>query len=196
MAATQSVAELRRLLDRQSEPVPDDSRASALRGSSDGDGIPAPPELYAEPSYIGSHTFVGRTAQLETLSDWAAAAEPHTVLLFEAIGGTGKSMLTWEWTTRHANAARDDWAGLFWYSFYEKGAVMADFCGRALAYMTGRPLSDFTKMNQPLLSEQLLRQLQSRPWLLVLDGLERVLVSYHREDAAQLADEDAGRATR
>jgi tetratricopeptide (TPR) repeat protein len=37
-----------------------------------------------------------------------------------------------------------------------------------------------------------LRQLESRPWLLVLDGLERVLVAYHRYDAAQLLDEDAG----
>ena len=33
------------------------------------------------------------------------------MLLFEAIGGTGKSMLTWEWITRHASGARADWAG-------------------------------------------------------------------------------------
>jgi Domain of unknown function (DUF4062) len=117
VAATQAVAELRRLLDEQSGPAQEGSRASTGRVSNDADGIPAPPELYAEPPYIGSHAFVGRAAQLETLADWAASAEPHPVLLFEAIGGAGKSMLTWEWTTRYANAARDDWAGLFWYSF-------------------------------------------------------------------------------
>ena len=39
----------------------------------------------------------------------------------------------------------------------------------------------------------LLGLLQKRPWLLVLDGLERVLVAYHRFDAAQLVDEEAGR---
>ena len=66
------------------------------------DDIPAPPALYAEPRYIGSHAFVGRAAQLATLNDWAAPADAHPVLLFEAIGGTGKSMLTWEWITRHA----------------------------------------------------------------------------------------------
>ena len=38
-----------------------------------------------------------------------------------------------------------------------------------------------------------MRQLQARPWLLVLDGLERVLVAYQRYDAAQVADEEAGR---
>ena len=102
-------------------------------------------------------------------------------------------MLTWEWTVNHASAAAPDWAGTFWYSFYEKGAVMADFCRRALAYMTGQPLDALRKKRQPELSGQLLRQLQARPWLLVLDGLERVLVAYHRYDAAQVADEEAGR---
>jgi tetratricopeptide (TPR) repeat protein len=191
VAAAQSVAELRRFLDAraipagppQPEPVPESSVSN---------DIPAPPALYAEPRYIGSHAFVGRAAQLTTLNDWAAPAEAHPVLLFEAIGGTGKSMLTWEWTTRHAPAARDDWAGRFWYSFYEKGAVLADFCRRALAYMTGRPLTEFQQKKQPELSELLMRQLQARCWLLILDGLERVLVAYHRYDAAQLADEQAG----
>lgn len=44
------------------------------------------------------------------------------------------------------------------------------------------------------MSERLLQQLRARPWLLVLDGLERVLVAYHRIDAAQIADDDAGRS--
>jgi len=69
---------------------------------------------------------------------------------------------------------------------------MADFCRRTLAYMTGRPLTTFQSKKQPELTELLTRQLQDRCWLLVLDGLERVLVAYHRYDAAQLADEQAG----
>jgi hypothetical protein len=192
VAATQSVAELRRFLDAQAAPA-DRPLTPAASEPADGDNVPAPPALYAEPRYIGSHTFVGRTAQLATLNDWAAPAEAHPVLLFEAIGGTGKSMLTWEWITRHAADARDGWAGLFWYSFYEKGAIMADFCRRALAYMTGRPLAGFLDKKLTELSDLLLHQLQARPWLLVLDGLERVLVAYNRYDAAQLADEQAGR---
>lgn len=156
------------------------------------DPIPAPPAFYAEPPYIGSHQFLGRRAQLDTLDDWARPADSHPVLLFEAIGGTGKSILTWHWANHHAPEVRGDWAGRFWYSFYEKGAVMADFCQRALAYMTGQPLADFRKQKTAALTGQLLHQLQARPWLLVLDGLERVLVSYHRYDAAQLADEEAG----
>ena len=134
----------------------------------------------------------GRPVQLETLNTWARPSDPHAVLLFEAIGGIGKSMLTWEWTTHHAIRARPDWAGRFWYSFYEKGAVMADFCRRALAYMTGWPLANFRSKKAFEVAELLIRHLQAAPWLLILDGLERVLVAYHRFDAAQVADEEAG----
>ena len=117
------------------------------------------------------------------------------MLLFEAIGGNGKSMLTWEWTNNHATKIRPDWAGRFWYSFYERGAIMADFCQHALAYITGQPLKDFQKKKTPELSKLLLHHLQARPWLFVLDGLERVLVAYHRIDAAEVPDEAANAPT-
>ncbi len=130
---------------------------------------------------------------METLNEWALPADAHPVLLFEAIGGTGKSMLTWEWVRNYAPQVRQDWAGRFWYSFYERGAIMADFCQRALAYMTGQPLEDVRKKKTGELAPQLLHQLQAKPWLLILDGLERVLVAYHRIDAAQLRAEEAGK---
>jgi tetratricopeptide (TPR) repeat protein len=155
---------------------------------------PRPPILYAQPAYIGSHQFVGRQAQLETLSDWASASDSHSVLLFEAIGGTGKSILTWEWTTKQATSVRQDWAGRVWYSFYEKGATMADCCRRTLSYMTGRSLERFREKNTAELTELLMDQLRERPWLVVLDGVERVLVAYHRFDAAQIPDDEAGTA--
>src|ERR1017187_10805726 len=69
--------------------------------------------------------------------------------------------------------------------------IMADFCRRALAYIAREPLDRFKKLKTPELGERLLHHLQNRPWLLVLDGLERVLVAYHRFDAAQVADEEA-----
>ena len=47
---------------------------------------------------------------------------------------------------------------------------MADFCWRALAYITGQPLTALRKKKQPELGERLLRELRARPWLLVLDG--------------------------
>jgi hypothetical protein len=190
--AIHAVADLRRYLDEKAAPGP---KAEPSHQTPAPDPIPTPPTLYAEPPYIGSHQFVGRQAQLDVLSDWAVPADIHPVLLFDAIGGSGKSMLTWHWTTKHATQVRTDWAGIFWYSFYERGAIMADFCRRALAYITREPLDAFKKQKTPELAERLLHHLQARPWLLVLDGLERVLVAYHRFDAAQVADEEVNQPT-
>ena len=55
---------------------------------------------------------------------------------------------------------------------------MADFCRRALAYMTRRPLAELDRLPTRELARDLLAELHARPWLLVLDGLERVLVAY------------------
>jgi hypothetical protein len=193
--AIHAVAALRRYLDEKATPSAQPQSAAAVPTAVavKPTPIPMPPTFYAEPHYIGSHDFVGRQAQLEVLSDWALAADPHPVLLFDAIGGSGKSMLAWEWTTKHATQIRDDWAGRFWYSFYERGAIMADFCQRALAYITNVPLENFRRMKTLELGERLFHHLQSRPWLVVLDGLERVLVAYHRFDAAQVPDEEANK---
>ena len=148
-----------------------------------------PPNLRAVPRYLGSHTFVGRKAELNTLNQWSTDTD-HTMLLFEAIGGSGKSMVTWTWLNDHALKARDDWAGRFWFSFYEGGATMKKFCQEALAYMTGQPLEKFRSEERSILIDKLIVELESRPWLIVMDGLERILVAYHRIDAHQIRDED------
>jgi hypothetical protein len=152
------------------------------------DPINKAPEFYAVTDYIPGHAFVGRTRDLLLLDDWAKAGEP--VLLFEAIGGMGKSMLTWHWVRTLAPKVRADWAGRFWYSFYERGADMSDFCAYALAYTTGRPLKEFRGRTTAALTSELIATLHAKSWLFVLDGLERVLVAYNRYDAAQAADED------
>lgn len=195
VAAMQSVADLHRYIEGllpKSQPAATVLSALDVSTEAKRDPVPSPPSLYAEPPYIGSHSFVGRESQLETLSEWALPDDSHPILLYEAIGGAGKSILTWEWLMHQSSVVRSDWAGRFWYSFYEKGATMNDFCRRALAYMTGRARTQFREKNTAELTKPLLHQLRNAPWLLVLDGLERVLVSYHRIDAAQLEDEKAG----
>lgn len=102
----------------------------------------------------------------------------------------GKSTVTWEWVTNRAAADRTDWAGRLWYSFYERGADMRDFKSTALAYITHQPLEAFRTRPEAELTSALLSELTRAPFLLVLDGLERVLSAYHRADAAQLRDED------
>lgn len=153
----------------------------------------SPPDFCAQPDYLGGHDFIGRRSEIDLLDDWARPADPTNLLLFEAIGGNGKSMLTWTWITEHAPVLRNDWAGRFWYSFYERGAVMSDFCRHALSYMTGESFEVLKRTRTADLVPALIDELHARPWLLVLDGLERVLVAYHRYDAATVPDETADR---
>jgi hypothetical protein len=98
-------------------------------------------ELMAVPPYSPGHEFVGRKTELALIDAWAVSMKP--ALLFEAIGGMGKSMLTWEWVRRYASKVRQDWAGIFWYSFYEAGADMNHFCAHAMAYVAEKDPGQF-----------------------------------------------------
>jgi len=178
----QSLHELQKVLNEATHEAQPQAQPDPIRKA---------PEFYAVTDYIPGHSFVGRTKELLLLDDWVKTDDP--VLLFEAIGGMGKSMLTWHWVRTGAMKAGTDWAGRFWYSFYERGADMGDFCAYALAYTTGRPLKDFRGRKTTALTPELIDALHAKPWLFVLDGLERVLVAYNRYDAAQAGDEEVDR---
>src|SRR5207244_1602444 len=95
--------------------------------------LPRPPELYCAPPYTLTCTFVGRRQELADLDAWAAS--PDTVMVVEAIGGMGKSALTWEWLHRSAARTIRGLAGRVWWSFYEGGTSMSTFIRHALAYI-------------------------------------------------------------
>ena len=118
--------------------------------------IPAPPALYAVPPYTLTDEFIGRQAELDTLERWAASK--HTVMVYEAIGGMGKSALTWEWTRKHAGQQIPDLAGCVWWSFYDTGSSMRGFLRHALAYVRGQDPEELRAVGeweaaQALLSE-------------------------------------------
>jgi hypothetical protein len=83
-----------------------------------------------------------------------------------------------------------------WWSFYESDATFENFVTRTLAYVSGRTREDIEKNIKPgEREEQLLAALDCEPFLLVLDGLERILIAYARMDASRLADDDLDRQT-
>jgi len=145
--------------------------------------------LVAIPPFTPGHEFTGRAKELQGLDDWAVSPK-EPVLVLEAIGGMGKSMLSWHWVNQRAREVRPDFAGVFWYSFYERGADMKDFCAYCVAYMRRQPVEQFRERKTASLGDELVQLLRERAWLIVLDGLERVLVAYNRYDAAQVRDEE------
>src|ERR671917_1811505 len=86
-------------------------------------------------------------------------------------------------------------AGRMWWSFYESDATFENFVTRALAYVTRRPPAKAQQTPAPERETQLLAALDREPFLLVLDGLERILIAYARMDAAHLSDDDYDKRT-
>jgi tetratricopeptide (TPR) repeat protein len=164
--------------------------------------IPKPPEIYIAHPYtlLQTRDLIGRQNELNLLSDWVAkpGAAVYQARIFNvvAIGGMGKSALTWKWFNDIAPNEMKPLAGRMWWSFYESDATFENFIIRALAYVTGRAREDIEKNTKPGEREELLLTILNRePFLLVLDGLERILIAYARMDANRLADDDLDQQT-
>ncbi|MGO9271016.1 MAG: DUF4062 domain-containing protein [Terriglobia bacterium] len=165
--------------------------------------IPAPPEAYIAHPYtlLQSKGLIGRQTELNLLTDWVAkpGAEVYQarILNVVAIGGMGKSALTWKWFNDIAPQEMKPvdakaW-GRMWWSFYESDATFENFVTRALAYVTRRAREEVEKIPAPDRETQVLAALDREPYLIVLDGLERILIAYARMDAAHLSDEKVER---
>src|SRR5215213_1147942 len=163
--------------------------------------IPEPPEAFIAHPYtlLQTHRLVGRQPELNLLTDWVAKPDSEVyrarILNVVAVGGMGKSALTWKWFNDIAPQEMSPLAGRLWWSFYESDATFENFVTRALAYTTRRPLSEVQQIPAPDRESQLLAVLDREPFLLVLDGLERILIAYARMDAAHLSDDDYDKQT-
>ena len=127
--------------------------------------------------------FTGRRAELQTLGDWLSPTQ-HPLFVLRALGGFGKSALTWHWLTHDVDAQQ--WPQVVWWSFYEESANFNNFLRLTLAYLTGLD-PDAMPPRQQL--DTLLRYLAQRPVLLVMDGFERELRAYSGMGAAYQGDE-------
>jgi tetratricopeptide (TPR) repeat protein len=163
--------------------------------------IPAPPEAFIAHPYtlLQTHRLVGRQPELNLLTDWVAKPDSQIykahILNVVAVGGMGKSALTWKWFNDIASQEMQPLAGRLWWSFYESDATFENFVTRALAYVTHCPLDEVQQIPKPDREAQLLHALDREPYLFVLDGLERILIAYARMDAAHLSDDDYDKQT-
>jgi tetratricopeptide (TPR) repeat protein len=168
--------------------------------------IPKPPEAYIAHPYtlLQTHTLIGRQKELKLLTDWItgrelefdelkAPADSVRIMSVVAIGGMGKSALTWKWFNDVAPQEMKNLAGRMWWSFYESDATFENFVIRALAYVSKRNINEIIEIPAPERETQLLAALDHQPFLLVLDGLERILIAYARMDAARLDDSEVGK---
>ncbi len=153
---------------------------------------PAPPAEPKRGQWFLAHpypmppNFTGRVAEREMLTRWLSADEAHPLLSVRALGGFGKSALTWHWLTHDVVPAQ--WPRVVWWSFYEGDANFDAFLAETLHYLSGGNV-DATKLSGKNALRTLLEALLLSGTLLVLDGFERVLRAFGGLDAAYQGDE-------
>jgi tetratricopeptide (TPR) repeat protein len=157
--------------------------------------VPTPPDPYIAHPYtlLQSRDLIGRQAELNALTDWVAKLDSQVfprIFCFVAIGGMGKSALTWKWFNQIAPNEMKQLAGRMWWSFYESDATFENFLSRALCYVSEQREEEVRALPWPEREAQLLQHLNEKPYLFALDGLERILIAYNRMDASSLADND------
>jgi tetratricopeptide (TPR) repeat protein len=176
--------------------------------------IPTPPEPYIAHPYtlMQLRELVGRQAELNSLTNWIANRRPPLspgpnrhpwsrpdprsnaafvapIFCFVAIGGMGKSALASKWFNQIAPNEMKPLAGRMWWSFYESDATFENFLNRALCYVSGQSEEEVRLLPWQEREAQLLQYLNDKPYLIALDGLERILIAYNRMDASYLADD-------
>lgn len=135
----------------------------------------------------------GRATERDMLTKWLTNDATHPLLVLRALGGFGKSALSWHWLTHDVPPAT--FPRVVWWSFYEVDASFDHFLSASLDRLgikqdPDRPLS------QHDLVERLLELLHAPGTLLVLDGFERALRAFSGLNAAYQGDELLQSATR
>ena len=142
--------------------------------------------------------FRGRQDELQLLDKWLRDGQKR-IMVIEAIGGTGKTMLTYHWLTNHVLTeglqispklrAEIGLEKVFWWSIYESKVTFDKFLMDVLeanGVDTGKLAGKVGEM-----VDKVVGLCRKKKMLFVLDGFERMLVAYNRMDAAYLGDETA-----
>jgi hypothetical protein len=167
-----------------SKPAPQDGRII----------IPLIPQPYLAHPYPLQENFTGRRKERAMLTEWVTAQDSRPMLSLIGMGGLGKSALTWYWLNEDLPQEDLNLSGIIWWSFYEQKAGFEAFLSHALAYASGRTIdprkvpSDYDRM------QYLWCLLKESPFLLILDGAERLLRAYHALDAPYKGDDFAKQA--
>jgi tetratricopeptide (TPR) repeat protein len=139
--------------------------------------FPIPPTPYFAHPYAMQKNFTGRVAEMNMLTDWLIR-DPHPMLAVISIGGMGKSALAWYWLMEDILKRESQPEGVIWWSFYDKEASFESFLNHVIEYAS-RGEIDAEKIESTRDKiDFLYKMLYNDHFLLVLDGVERVLGAY------------------
>lgn len=127
--------------------------------------------------------FTGRVAERAMLTQWLNDDSENRLFILRALGGFGKSALTWHWLTHDVDIK--EWPQVVFWSFYEGDASFERFIEETLKSLK----LDVPQGQRPQVDE-LLKAMQSQRTLLIMDGFERALRAYSSMNAAYQGDEE------
>jgi hypothetical protein len=137
--------------------------------------FPVPP--YTANPYALQANFTGRVAERRQLNDWLTK-DPHPMLSLRAFGGTGKSALAWYWLMEDVKGSDEQPKKLVWWSFYDIESGFERFLKKAIKYFSDEEVDWDRLPSTRDRMEHLYTLLRDNRYLLVLDGVERVLKAY------------------
>ena len=97
--------------------------------------LPVPPQPYFIHIYPLQKNFTGRVAERNMLTEWFTKGR-QPMLVLNAIGGMGKTALSWYWVQEDIIKGGLASHGIIWFSFYEKGNSFENFLNNAILYVT------------------------------------------------------------
>ncbi len=135
--------------------------------------IPLAPRPYLAHPYALPRNFTGRTEEMRLLTEWLKF-DKEPMCIVEAIGGMGKSAMTWKWLQHEVIDTNLPVEGIVWWSFYDQG--FEDFIHHLYEYCVPQAVRDQRQSKDEL--TEVITALANHQFLLVLDGFERVLRGY------------------
>lgn len=138
---------------------------------------PQTPLTFIPHPYPEAPNFTGRKKEREMLTNWLTKDKEHPLLSMVTIGGMGKSALAWRWLQKEVIEKGLELDGIVWWSFYEKGMTFDSFVRNFVAYRWGKD-STMLGWSSSELQNAVYQEFQQKRYLIVLDGVERILKAY------------------
>ncbi|KAF5433685.1 Tetratricopeptide (TPR) repeat [Candidatus Methanophagaceae archaeon] len=148
--------------------------------------FPVPP--YIAHPYPLQANFTGREQERKMLTDWLTG-DNHPMLSVIAIGGMGKTALTWYWLMEDILGSDEQPRKIVWWSFYDYESSFGRFIKKAIEYFSDDAVDWDSLESTRDQMEFLYKILCDNRFLLVLDGVERVLRAYYNLGSPYQGDE-------
>lgn len=147
--------------------------------------VSTPTQWHLAHSFAMLPNFTGRVAERQMLSQWLNMDSSHPFLVLRALGGFGKSALTWYWLLRDVEP--NLWPRVVWWSFYQSNTGFEGFLRETLAYLSDRT-SALDSLDPQAQVRKLLQMLENPGILLILNGFERALWAYSETERNKQTD--------